>query len=467
MRSVGQLPEKPTVFSSGYITEDYTIQIISPLFGGGAEAGKIDPGLPIRPSSIRGHLRFWWRATQGAKFDSVDKMHQREEEIWGGMENPSPVTIIVEQPQITTNDRSITDCIGSPQDFQVNRFGSEGYVLFSAEDDSLLFFSQGISFKLTVSWLQDVKLNELRRKENEKLRQHNKPQKEDTIEAIDTDVREALCAWVNFGGIGARTRRGCGALYCESLAIDNKETLNKYPFKFFLHTGTNNADRTANDAWEQSIEPLRKFRQTFRTDSHNKTIRSKKGDIDIMVPGRSLWPEADSIRKITDCALKPPNLNNFDHSTPITPTEYFPRAEFGLPIVFHFADGPGRGKARRDLDPPDVMVIPTTSDRKDGSRMASPIITRPFKFTTGSFVPMIILLPQNKMPDLRLIGNCRKLSFDIVSSNVQNPDLSKYPNSPMGIAPSTKKERSTKGSSLEAFIAYIQEREQGFTQVPP
>lgn len=464
MRTLGQVPLKPTDISPGYIREYYPIQVITPLFAGGVKPGKVDAGLPIRLSSIRGHLRFWWRATRGAKFPSVDEMRQREEEIWGGMENPSPVIIEVEQPQIDTKND-----VRSPKGFNVNRFGPDGYALFSAEENSLLFKPGGISFKLTVSWLKSGKLQELRDKENEKLRHLNKPQKNAKIEGIDDDVREALCAWVNFGGIGARTRRGCGALYCELLAIDTEDNLRKYPFKFFLKERhpPDNPGISSIDAWEQSIEPLRKFRQTFRTRRHNKSMRSRRGIETRMVPGRSFWPEPDSIRKITGCALKPPNLNNFDHSNPVTPTGYFPRAEFGLPIVFHFADGPGkRERPSKDLDPPDAMLIPTTPGGKDGSRMASPVITRPFKFKNGSFIPLIILLPQNEMPNLRLIGNCEGLPCDIPPDAVRNPDCCKYSNSPIGKPSQTTTVRSQNGSALEAFIAYIQENEQGFREVP-
>ena len=33
-------------------------------------------------------------------------------------------------------------------------------------------------------------------------------------EIFKKEVIPALTAWINFGGIGARTRRGCGSLYC-------------------------------------------------------------------------------------------------------------------------------------------------------------------------------------------------------------------------------------------------------------
>lgn len=55
-------PDVPKDIAShhpGTIPKKYAIEVITPLFGGGVEAGKNDPITLIRPSSIRGHLRFW------------------------------------------------------------------------------------------------------------------------------------------------------------------------------------------------------------------------------------------------------------------------------------------------------------------------------------------------------------------------------------------------------------------------
>jgi CRISPR type III-B/RAMP module RAMP protein Cmr1 len=38
------------------------------MFGGGVVAREVDETHPIRETSIRGQLQFWWRATAGAKY---------------------------------------------------------------------------------------------------------------------------------------------------------------------------------------------------------------------------------------------------------------------------------------------------------------------------------------------------------------------------------------------------------------
>src|ERR1039457_479664 len=65
--------------------------VATPMFGGGVSPGQIDASLPIRASSVRGHLRFWWRATCGAEFDSIDKLREEETKVWGSSEQRSAV----------------------------------------------------------------------------------------------------------------------------------------------------------------------------------------------------------------------------------------------------------------------------------------------------------------------------------------------------------------------------------------
>src|SRR5216684_872439 len=77
----------------------YRIELITPLFGGGVEAGENDPTMPIRGTAIRGQLQFWWRATRGAACASVEELRQRHREVWGATECASPVIVEVADVQ--------------------------------------------------------------------------------------------------------------------------------------------------------------------------------------------------------------------------------------------------------------------------------------------------------------------------------------------------------------------------------
>ncbi len=418
----------------------------------------------IRPSSIRGNLRFWWRATIGAKYHSITELRQREGEIWGSTDNPSPVTIEVEQP-----DREILEPRSSvKKNYGFNPRDPQSYVLFPAKEKEVDICKEDFTFVLKIRWLQPNKLQLIREKVNADLIHNKKTPLPETIQDIGPDVEAALKAWINFGGIGARTRRGCGALFCKKLAFNSLENLGcDFPFTILCST-----EPFANTivAWSKSIGTIRNFRQLRSGGPHTKNVGFGANCHQITVPaGRSNWPEPDSIRKITGCALKNQQPNpDTDHSIPKTPTEFFPRAEFGLPIIFHFADGPGKGhSAIQNKDPPSVTLIPTKRDKKtgkqiDGTRMASPVITRPIVLQNESIFSIILVLPHPNIPVLRLTGNYHSTPKEILPEQIANKALTEYPDSPLG---PKEKPRSQKGSALEAFIAYAQEKEQGFTEV--
>ncbi len=69
---------------SRFHTINAKIKVVTPIFGGGVEAAKSDPEDVIRASTIRGHVRFWWRALYASNYDSIEEMYNDEAKIWGG-----------------------------------------------------------------------------------------------------------------------------------------------------------------------------------------------------------------------------------------------------------------------------------------------------------------------------------------------------------------------------------------------
>src|SRR5690606_38443163 len=47
------------------------------------ETRAIDDIDVIRAATVRGHLRFWWRALYAAQYATAGKLYERESEIWG------------------------------------------------------------------------------------------------------------------------------------------------------------------------------------------------------------------------------------------------------------------------------------------------------------------------------------------------------------------------------------------------
>ena len=199
------------------------------------------------------------------------------------------------------------------------------------------------------------------------------------------DVEAALWAWETFGGIGARTRRGFGALRLVSVdgrpvglpAAHEVEAVVRAGLQEHVVDGTWPPDvphlspdlrmkisggyTDPTSAWKHLVRRLQDFRQ-----SRHRGTSSRH-------PGRSLWPEPDEIRRLT-------NRRFPGHAKALSGTRKFPRAAFGLPIRFHFKD-------ERSGDPGD-----TTLRGRDCERMASPLILRPLACANGQAVGLAAIL---------------------------------------------------------------------------
>ncbi|GIW78264.1 MAG: type III-B CRISPR module RAMP protein Cmr1 [Gemmatales bacterium] len=449
----GFAPPKPSE------PKTYTIQLITPMFGGGVEPGEPDESMPIRATEIRGQLQFWWRATAGAKYSTKEELREAQTEIWGSTEKASNVQV---QARTTTAGKN-QPC--AQYSWNPNARGGRGgwrmnwlppfqgtklpYALFPFQGEMPrpnrnakievppANCIHDAVFELTINCAADM-----------------------TREA-ESEVETALWAWVNFGGLGARTRRGCGALFCRDFAPESVEQLVEKARQYATssardwpvlveHLLIGKAERGSIAAWDAAINILRDFRQ-----GEEEEIGRAAG------PSRSFWPEAESIREITGCRSHSRDPNIPDSAIPA-----FPRAEFGLPIVFHFKDSG---------DPPDTVLYPGNGPANEKrERMASPLILKPLGLADGKFIPIILLLrtPHLTGVDLRISRKNlnslpRKLAERIRETMGNNdkegsfalPDdllicgepLSEYSTSPM-------QGRSTTGSAIEAFLNYAQSK---------
>ena len=327
--AIPRLPQTGQGLSDGNRRIWCEIQLVTPLFGGGPVPGDPDEVTLVRGTSVRGHLRDWWRFFQGANFPNSTAMFQRETEIFGSVESASPLVVRIQQPNHQTS-RQQQDGYG------FDRFGPEAYAVFSAKQNGKALTKEGTSFSVELEFPRFEKLQVQRRMENEIRDRWNLKLLPSAVNDIEPDIHRALWAWVTFGGIGARTRRGCGSLYCHEWPDKVSEQARRnWPGPALL-AGAPCADALV--AWRGAVKIYQSFRQGFRGPKHSK--RLPNGKLLREIPGRSDWPEPDSIRYLTGSAAKTPH----DHSVPTVPQEAiptFPRAVLGLPMNFHFADGPG------------------------------------------------------------------------------------------------------------------------------
>ena len=330
-----ELQTAPAFHREAGASQTLKIQITTAYYGGGVEGGVSDPLTPFRAPSIRGHLRWWWRATKGADAKDFRQLLERESAIWGATDRASRVIVEVLNGRLGTSMPAIKEQNGRRE------FEQPAYALFPAQSDVVRNIHKRGTFELRISYPAD----------------------------IAADVETALRYWIAFGGIGARTRRGLGALYCESHKGltncfqpgdlgDNPKVRPWATLKGArLIVGQ---PTTWEQAWNLSIEVLKNFRQ-----QRNKGSQPNR-------PGRSLWPEPDAIRRLR-------HKSEPRHAQPLTKIDIFPRGTLGLPVIFHFKD---RG------DPLDN----TLQLDGDSDRMASPIILKPVALDGQKAVPVCLAL---------------------------------------------------------------------------
>lgn len=186
-------------------------------------------------------------------------------------------------------------------------------------------------------------------------------------------------------------------------------------------------------AWDRVINRFRHFRQGEEFGRNRGQYPNR--------PGRSRYSEPETIRRVTRQRLsRHDRLGNI-------PDDAFPRAEFGLPIVFHFQE---------QGDPPDTVLYPDNdTNGKKRERMASPLILKPLALQNGKAVPIILRLQAPALTGVELRRGDAPLKLP-ATTVIRDPRLASYPNSPLAASPN--------GSAVEAFLAFA--RAEGFTEVP-
>ncbi len=326
------------------ITKEY--ELISPLWGGGERPNRRDSVTGIRPSSIKGQLRFWWRAVRGWQAGgSLKRLLELEEKIWGGVtkvKQSSRVRIEVEL--IEPNEPEKIEHLSArevPRYVAFPLFQGEGED--RGEDREKALSKKGIRFRLK-AWLDPL--------EDEGL----------SLDILQKEVKAALWAWETFGGIGARTRRGFGAVALSGAgepasaqeiknklrdfgALDSKDWPEDVP-----HLTASSPIAVLDKPWQEVVELYQRFRQ-YRPEA--KRLRNGKA-----IPGPNKWPEPALIR----WAYEP-------HRRSEPPVQVAPRAQFGLPVPFFFL------QEKKKLGKGGKLRL----TGKEEDRLASPLIIRPLR----------------------------------------------------------------------------------------
>lgn len=173
-------------------------KLLTPLFGGGVRANENDTTKLIRETSIRGQLRFWWRAMRGT--GPIVEMKKREDEIFGSGGQKAvqskiliSVKVLSSGSQVSAfqNDQKTQSGPRRPKTETAREVHEYAAFPLSPDKDERndpnwksALVSTDVEFHLKICYPKE----------------------------LEAEIQAALWAWETFGGVGARTRRGFGAI---------------------------------------------------------------------------------------------------------------------------------------------------------------------------------------------------------------------------------------------------------------
>jgi CRISPR/Cas system CMR-associated protein Cmr1 (group 7 of RAMP superfamily) len=211
-----------------------------------------------------------------------------------------------------------------------------------------------------------------------------------------------LKAFVLFGGVGGRVRRGFGSLelihqsggflksgdFLSTMEMKQSwiDSIQSLPpgcaslKEARVYCGTN-PHSNATDAWHEAA----RIYQHFRKAEIPNRRRPSRG-----TGSHSTWPEADTIRQLKRISIINQAYNGF---------RSFPRAQLGLPLVFRSIKGQHGHFGEAEL----LLSINGT----ETSRLASPVILKPIR-KQEKYYAAIIILNQTRLGD----GDIKVKGFD-------------------------------------------------------
>ncbi len=401
------------------------LEVVTPILGGSHQTRAIDDVDVIRAPSVRGHLRFWWRALYAAQYANADALYQRESALWGRAATDDGGRSAVEI-------RVSVERVGSTDSSEIRLFSSRdqpatpgAYALWPARAETKTNTptaprrQPGTQFQLMLK----------------------------VPAAHEAEVKNALRAWILFGGYGGRTRRGLGSLKVlenarswlpsagtrEALTslfgLDVFEAPTRTPcdVPWFggtaIHVGTKGAD--AQRAWTTALDWLKDFRQGFGGPAGERA-REPGPNGNAQRPSISNWPEGDKIRRLST----PQRGLRWAHTPRHNQTPAWPRAGFGLPIIGQFQsrsreEHPTRKKRNGRPDEmywnelpqshpnygtePEGFELRWRAGNVEHDRLASPLIVKALPLADGTFAPCALWLnrahPANGQVVLRNVNN--------------------------------------------------------------
>ena len=356
------------------IKHSFDSEVLTPLFLGGAEAREKPP--EVRVPSIRGAMRYWYRALLGGSSllqndNPLITLHKLEGEVFGTTDYGASLTVRQERAndlpyEIFQKDRAIKtpqgDYMPTGKDYLLWSMASTGKPGTSRFQSARQYIKPGAKFGISLS----TKLNQ---------------------DALNKGVA-AFWLLTNLGALGSRSNRGAGSLQVfkpEEAPIPFRLCQSLHELQNYLKIGINKCLETIGESGWPVLQ------ESFIPEFD--ILHPQASEIWVVSKDDTGWATyLDALNglgeKLRDFRTHLHPLGKKDHDAVL---EWFTRggegpqinrAVFGLPIPFRYSEG----------GPSDV-IIPENGDRRN-----SPLQIRITQLTTGKYVGVLVLFKSRFLP---------------------------------------------------------------------
>ena len=341
-------------------TITFNCEVITPMFLAGADQSIAE----LRAPSIKGAMRFWWRAMNGHL--GLKELKEKETEIFGGggdNARKSSFSIRVKERSSFQNKR-LNDLIKDDNGRIKEEFRGIGYLFYSTfmQKNKQRNYIDNLSFDIIFSF---------------SLHDDKKIQK----------VLASFWLFSIFGGLGSRARRGGGNIY-----IKNVESEMESALEFIPHGD----DMTSiQDFIQKNFEIIKNLREkdSINIINNNKTYANFNNKANKLL----IFDKKNTAIKALNflgthyqkfrSRYQPDydTIKNFIKNSNLKLERKIDKVAFGLPIAYRY----------RSLNKKSATI---EGSNKDRTRSASPIFFRVIKTSNNVFFPIILYIEKDILP---------------------------------------------------------------------
>jgi len=372
------------------VVRAYKLQTITPMWGGGVSTGKFDQDFPIRGKSVKSRLVFWWRLL--AEAGQLPSQQDADSEWAKAASDSDSKQVWIKTAMQRRFGRGASDN-ALPSAVRVRAFALCAPVALASHDIDnhgrrRRWNTGNGSLQPSYAWqlLGDVAEPPAREGLKFSVQIETSSIEGCSAEGLLGEMEQALRWWADFGGVGARWRRGAGSI--EFVEVPEKfpgtvseEDVIKCGMKIVFVEHDPDGPSDAVRAWRYAVCALQRFRH----------VDHKPGS-------RSLDPDANTLRDWI-CAVAATSGQEPQVAPYVDQTErlipgfgHLIHGCWGLPINVQQikpAHDPSKIVEDHEADFGKVDIQHTS-----GHAMRSSVILKPRLGPTGDYQAVALRLPQ-------------------------------------------------------------------------